>query len=165
MTLIQHFVEQLRKGYEDEPWHGPSTAALLDGLDAVQASSHVVPGAHSIWEIVLHMDAWQREITRRLKGSIPDQPIEGDWRAVVQIDNESWNKAKSALGESLNTVVSALKSSGDTVLDQQAGDTNSRVLGTGVSYAAMISGLIQHNAYHSGQIAVLRKAIETTGIE
>jgi hypothetical protein len=34
-------------------------------------------------------------------------------------------------------------------------------LGSGVNHRAMVHGLIQHNAYHSGQIALLRKALRT----
>jgi hypothetical protein len=37
------------------------------------------------------------------------------------------------------------------------GNLRDAPLGTGTSFAAMISGLIQHNAYHAGQIAIMKK--------
>jgi uncharacterized damage-inducible protein DinB len=39
--------------------------------------------------------------------------------------------------------------------DDSINDERNRELGTGVSYEALIEGLIQHHVYHSGQIALL----------
>jgi hypothetical protein len=39
-------------------------------------------------------------------------------------------------------------------------DQRGRTAGGSDSLAGMLSGILQHNAYHSGQIALLRRAIE-----
>ncbi len=54
MSDIPFFCEQLRKGHSDDPWHGPAIADLLADVTAGEAVAHPVPGAHSVWEIVLH---------------------------------------------------------------------------------------------------------------
>ncbi len=51
---------------EGDPWHGSNVVTLLTGLSATDAAAHVMPGAHSIWELVVHMTGWTREVLARL---------------------------------------------------------------------------------------------------
>jgi hypothetical protein len=46
-------------------------------------------------------------------------------------------------------------------LDDMVGPVRDPAQGTGVSYAAMLQGLLQHDAYHLGQVALLKKAVES----
>jgi uncharacterized damage-inducible protein DinB len=156
MNWIQHFTQELRKGHESEPWHGPSTKALLDGLTPEEAASFPEPEAHSIWEIVLHMDAWQREVIRRLdSGFVPEVPEEGDWRPVLVVSNAAWERAVDLLDSSLHELIRKLQ----TISESSFSDERGRTSGPSTTLAAMLSGLLQHNAYHSGQIAMLRRVI------
>ena len=41
--------------------------------------------------------------------------------------------------------------------DDLVGDTRQPALGTGMTYLQTVSGVVQHLAYHGGQIALLRK--------
>jgi uncharacterized damage-inducible protein DinB len=38
-------------------------------------------------------------------------------------------------------------------------DTHDAPLGSGVRFASMINGVIQHNVYHAGQVVMLTKAL------
>jgi hypothetical protein len=42
-------------------------------------------------------------------------------------------------------------------LDEPVGGYRSRELGSGVSWYVMLHGVSQHDAYHLGQVALLRK--------
>jgi uncharacterized damage-inducible protein DinB len=42
---------------------------------------------------------------------------------------------------------------------QPTNDPRNRELGTGVSYYELLHGIVQHDAYHSGQIAIVRKVL------
>jgi uncharacterized damage-inducible protein DinB len=160
MNWLKHFAQELTKGHEAEPWHGPSTKSLLKGITASQAASHVIPQFHSIWEIVLHMDAWQREVFRRLDSSfIPEIPEEGDWRTVLEVNEDAWQLAISDLDSSLHELVSTLNSMSKTADENKVLESRGTASGPVITLAATLSGLIQHNAYHSGQIAILRKAL------
>lgn len=154
--------EQLRKGHSDDPWHGPSTAVLLEDVTAVEAAAYPVPGAHCIWEIVLHMISWQNEVRRRLGGKEPSLPEEGDWPEVVAVSEEAWRRDRERLEASLNELRATLTGLRERDLERTGGSLSDRdpALGTGVTHRAMVNGLIQHNAYHSGQIALLRKALQ-----
>jgi uncharacterized damage-inducible protein DinB len=160
MNWLKHFAQELTKGHEAEPWHGPSTKSLLDGINAAEAASHIIPQFHSIWEIVLHMDAWQREVLRRLDASfIPEIPEEGDWRRAVEVTEEAWKQAILDLDSSLHELVSALNNMAKTADENKALESRGTASGPNITLAATLSGLVQHNAYHSGQIAVLRKVL------
>jgi hypothetical protein len=54
-TELARLEEQLQRSFEGEAWHGPSLRETLDGVTAEEASRHPIPGAHSIWELVLHL--------------------------------------------------------------------------------------------------------------
>jgi uncharacterized damage-inducible protein DinB len=152
------FAEQLRKGFEDDPWHGPSVSDNLRDITAQQAAARPVPAAHSIWELVLHLTGWQREVRRRLLGGEPGYPPDGDWPEVPEPTDGAWEAARRALAESTAAIRETVASMSPEDLERTVGRA-SRPLGTGVTLAAMLSGLLQHNAYHSGQIALLRKAV------
>jgi hypothetical protein len=47
---------------------------------------------------------------------------------------------------------------GEAGLDEPVGMTRDAPLGTGFSYYVMLHGLAQHDAYHTGQIMLLKRA-------
>lgn len=149
----------LRKGYFSDPWHGPATVDLLFDVPFAAAAARPIPDGHSIWEIVLHMTAWQREVIRRLGGAEPQSPEEGDWPAPPELDQRSWDAARADLGASLEQLASAVAALSDKELRVLVGPLRDPALGSGTTRAEMVAGVLQHNAYHSGQIALLRKAI------
>jgi uncharacterized damage-inducible protein DinB len=162
MSDIQFLHEQLRKGYSDDPWHGPSTVDALQGITAEEAAAHPIPEAHSIWDLVLHMTAWQNEVRRRLAGKEPTLPEEGDWPAApVEASEAAWQRDRERLGSSLETLLELLGGLSEKDLERTGGAISDRdpALGTGVTHRAMVSGLLQHHAYHTGQISLLRKAL------
>ncbi len=77
MTETHRINSQLKRAYQGEAWHGPSLRELLDGVSAKQAAAKTVPNAHSIWELVKHIIAWEQIVKQRLEGkavnSIPDE--------------------------------------------------------------------------------------------
>ena len=52
---LKRLEEQLRRAHEGEAWHGPSLLEALAGVSAEQAAARPIAGAHSIWELVLHL--------------------------------------------------------------------------------------------------------------
>ena len=67
MTEVQRIREQFQRAFNGEAWHGPSVLKILDGVTAQQAAAHPIPGAHSIWELTLHIAAWENACRRRLE--------------------------------------------------------------------------------------------------
>ena len=75
-ALVADLLERVTSG---DAWHGDNVEQLLDGLSAADAARHPVAGAHSIWELVLHMTGWAEEVRARLLGAEAGEPTAGDW--------------------------------------------------------------------------------------
>ena len=158
-SMLSAFLsEQVRLAHAGTPWHGAPVADNLEGITAELAASRPVPDAHSVWEIVLHLTAWTREVSRRLEGAAPGSPAEGDWPAVGRVSEESWSRARDALRDAHAELAAAAARFPESRWSDRIGAELDLPLGTGVSYAAMLAGLVQHDAYHSGQVGLLRKA-------
>ena len=150
----------LRNVYDGDPWHGSSITTVLAGIDAKTAGLRSIPKGHTIWELVLHMTSWTREVASRVRGSPPKAPE--DWPAPQTSGGErAWRAAMEGLGaaqKDLERAVDALKP--DDLL-RWIGDQRDPALGTGQTVGTLIRGLLQHHTYHEGQIAILRRAAET----
>ena len=66
MREVDRIADQLKRAYAGPAWHGPSLSELLKEVDAQRAAAHPLPGTHSIWELVLHIAAWDTAVSRRL---------------------------------------------------------------------------------------------------
>jgi len=145
----KRLASQLRRSYEGTAWHGPSLKELLDGVTAGQASAKPVPGAHSIWELVLHITAWVREALEVVEGKAY-QTLAGekDWPPVTG----EWQATLNELESVSHALVSAIKEMPDEKLDQLTGE------GGKYNFYFLLHGVVQHNLYHAGQIALLKRA-------
>jgi uncharacterized damage-inducible protein DinB len=147
-------LDELRRAWDGDPWHGDSLRAVLRGMTADAAAACPLADAHSAWEIVLHLAAWTREVARRLRDRVARDPAEGDWPPV----SGEWEDAVEGLARAHAALLEAVAGFPPAELDATVGEARDRPLGAGVSYAVMLHGVAQHYAYHAGQIALLRKA-------
>lgn len=87
--------DQLRRAFAGKAWHGDSLRELLSSVNAGQAQKYLVPGAHSIWEIVLHIGVWEHAAMDAVAGTPlpPDLPPERDWPRVTHGSQDQWQKA------------------------------------------------------------------------
>jgi uncharacterized damage-inducible protein DinB len=152
--------EDLRKAYDGDPWHGSSTTDVLKGIDADVAAGRWIPGAHTIWEMVLHMTAWTREVASRVRGADAKSPPE-DW-PVPRSDAgaPAWKAAKDDLAAAQKDLEAAVDQIKPEDLIRWIGDQRDPALGTGLTVGTLIRGLMQHHTYHEGQIAILKRAAE-----
>ena len=94
---VDRIRDQFRRAFEGEAWHGPSVLALLKGVTAQQAAAHPIPGAHSIWELTQHIEAWERACLRRLNGDPAQLTDEEDWQPVNDTSEAAWESTKQQL--------------------------------------------------------------------
>jgi uncharacterized damage-inducible protein DinB len=154
---------ELRAALDGDPWHGSPVFQILKGLDHHGALARPISGAHNPWELVLHMTAWAREAARRLAGHSPGVPLEGDWPEVRETTAETWRAAVEDLRRSHEELLGALSAFPEERLDERIGGERNTSQGTGVSWEMMLHGVSQHDAYHAGQIALIRKGLSATG--
>ena len=151
MSEVEFIADQLMAAFDGEAWHGPALMEILDGVDAATAAAHPIPAAHSIWELVLHLATWERVIARRIQGQEFMPSDEENFPQVRQPTDSAWREAVQTLQKThadLIRLVSAMKE------DRLDG----RVPGKDYDLRFMLTGAIQHAAYHGGQIALLKKA-------
>ena len=152
MSEIENLKDAMKRIQEGDAWHGPAMRDTLIDVNAQEASVRMIPGSHTIWELVLHVAAWQEAFLRRLQGYETEEPGEGDFPPVSANDDQEWKKA-----------VERLESSHRKLLEYYSVLQNSsledKVVGKDFSVAYMLHGIIRHHVYHAGQIGLLKKLI------
>jgi uncharacterized damage-inducible protein DinB len=159
LTEISRILDQLEREHHGDPWHGTPLRDILDGIDATQASRKPIPGGHSIWELVLHITGWKREVARRTSGAPAGMPRDGDWPAIGEPTDARWKAALERLEDAHRELIAAIEKLSESTLFEPTNDPRNRPLGAGVSYYVLLHGVVQHDVYHAGQIALLKKAL------
>ena len=160
MTEIDRIIDELKREHDGDPWHGSPLREILAGIDHTQAADRAVPGGHTIWELVLHMTAWKNEVRLRLGGAPSGDPQEGDWPAPpVNPDAGAWAAAVDALERAHRALIDAIAPLPEAQLFAPTNDPRNRETGLGVTHYVLLHGIVQHDVYHSGQIALLKKAV------
>jgi uncharacterized damage-inducible protein DinB len=150
MKEVAFVVDQMKRAYRGEAWHGPALRELLADVTAEKAAARPLAAAHSIWEIALHTGGWIEVARLRVKGEAVENPEQGDWPAVDGASEEAWQKTIARLDEAHNRLVEEISSLPDSKLWERPAGRKETVLFT-------LHGVIHHNIYHAGQIALLKK--------
>ena len=143
--------DQMKRAFVGEAWHGPALMELLEGVTAATASAHPLAPAHSIWEIGRHITAWKHALRRRMNGEAVELTGEQDWPPVSDVSETSWIETIEELKRAHNELESAVAALDD-------GRLHDTVPGKDYDLWFMLHGAVQHDLYHAGQIALLKKS-------
>ena len=153
-TECNRIAYQLASTINGEAWYGDSLRKILENVTAEQAEAHPIRNGHSIWELVLHLDAWVNFALRALQGvAIPpcqSMPKELDWPPLTNAADQSWKQAVDSLLSRYVELVEAIKNCNDHRLD-------AIVPGRTYNFYRLFQSMTQHAVYHGGQIALLKK--------
>ena len=150
---LERLESQLKRSFEGNAWHGPGVLEVLQDVTPDAAYAHPVADAHSIWELVLHLGGTYRLVLRRLQGNdAPLTPAE-DWPPVPSPTASNWSEAIRSLQQLNEQLRSAILAFNAHELDQP--------LVAQPPYPAYTQfiGITQHDLYHAGQVAILKKAL------
>ncbi|MGH7703296.1 MAG: DinB family protein [Gemmatimonadales bacterium] len=150
ILLLLDVIEQVfgRRG-----WHGTTLTGALRGVTPRAALWRPVPDRHNIWEYTLHVAYWKYIVRRRLTGDrsirfprpgsnwppVPPRPDLAAWRLDVGLLKEQHRL--------LRQVVARFPASR---LDRRAPESK-------WTYAEHIYGIAAHDAYHTGQIQLVKR--------
>lgn len=159
MSEIQRIVDQMDRAFDGDAWHGPPLKPMLDGLSADEASKHPICGAHSIWQLVHHIAAWNTIVRDELLGTTVQVTPEVDWPPVRDVAEIEWRRAVQNLVDARSRLRKTVEGLRDEQLDERPAQrtSNTRYL--------MLHGVVQHDLYHAGQIAILKKALQARTAE
>jgi len=142
--------DQLRRAFDGSAWHGPALLELLEDVDAPTAAAKPLPNVHSIWELVLHIAAWDGAVLARLGGRKAQLKAAQNFPRVPQPTEAAWREALEQTKRTHHALVKTVAA----LPDQRLRD---RVPGKRYDFYYMLHGLVQHELYHAGQIAILKK--------
>jgi hypothetical protein len=155
-TECNHIADELFSTLNGEAWYGDSVQKILEGVTSEQALSHPIPSAHSIWELVHHLDAWCKFAYGAAQGiaipAWPGLPREQDYPPVADQSDQAWQQAVRSMFANHLKLVEAIKEFGDSRLE-------ATVPGRQYKFYRLFRGMTQHAVYHAGQIALLKKAL------
>jgi hypothetical protein len=139
-------------------WHGgPTPVGAVRGVSAAQASWRPTPRRKSVWEMVLHIAYWKYTVRRHLSptpvprfprspSNFPSQPDPAD--------DDAWARDVALLRREHAALVTALGSLSERRLGRIP------ALGKRWTFGELALGIAAHDAYHTGQIQLLKRLWE-----
>jgi uncharacterized damage-inducible protein DinB len=152
MSEVDRILDQYDRAMNGDAWHGDPVWKILEDLTPEQAAMYGRANAHNIWELVSHMTFWETEVCRRLKHLPARTPDKLNVPATPEVTAENWNKTLRDFRQSNDDFRSAVAELDDAKLDRP-------LPGRDKAAYVEVHGVIQHNLYHAGQIALLRKVV------
>jgi uncharacterized damage-inducible protein DinB len=150
---LRRIEDQLKRALEGDAWHGPAVLETLQGVTAAQAHAHPITGAHSIWEVVLHLSATYGIVLRRIRGNGRPIRAEEDWALVPPATETNWQEAVGALRRVNAELRDAVRAFPADRLDEPL------VPDPPYTVYTQFIGITQHDLYHAGQISLLKRAL------
>ena len=142
--------DQLRRAFYGPAWHGPALLQLLKDVNAQTAAASPLPSAHNIWELVLHIAAWDGAALSRIGGKKAQLKGKQNFPPMPEVTEEAWREAVAQAKRMHDELVKTVASLPDSRLREI-------VPGKRYDFYHMLHGVAQHELYHAGQIAVLKK--------
>jgi hypothetical protein len=142
---------QIERAFTAGAWYGPALLEVLSGVDARTAAAHPIAGAHSIWEVVLHIRYGQQLMLNRVRGSVAKWDLSADWPGAEDVGEAAWRATLDELKRGEEELCRAVAGFPEDRLDAPA-------IPDAPSMHDNLQGYAQHHAYHAGQINMLKKA-------
>lgn len=154
----QLLLENIQPPRGRQGWHGGATPlGAVRGVSVETALWRPAAGRKNIWELTLHIAYWKYAVRRRLEGGkgprFPRSPA--NFPALPRrTDQAAWDADRALLAQEharLLEVVAAIP----------PGRYAERVQsGRRWSVGEMVLGIAQHDAWHTGQIVLLKRLAE-----
>lgn len=141
------------KLYNGSPWIDVNLYDTLSPLSAAQAADRVVPQLNTIWEIVNHLISWRENVLQRIQGKVISTPDHNYFKPVSNTSSVAWKKTLAQLAASQDKWLQLLQTYPKADLEKIYPNNQ-------MNYYEHIQGILQHDAYHLGQIVLLAKLVK-----
>ena len=150
---LKMYAAQLNENFAGEPWFGRNIQAILKEINE-DIASQKPNGQHSILELLYHMINWRLFTINRLEKSSATVKSfeENDWQVLDHQDKSLWQKGIEQLNDTQQRLLNLI----NTMKDE---DLQSPVHERDYENRTLINGIIQHDIYHLGQIAYIKKML------
>ena len=132
-------------------WVGTNYKETLNGVDHNTASRNMAVGTNSIWQLIAHITYWRTRVVNRITGSDNPPPF-ADFLLPEVMNDMNWRQTQLDFESAYHLLRNAIHYFKEENLDKPSPKE-------GQSYYQMIMGCLQHDAYHLGQIVLLKKGL------
>ena len=150
----QSIIRNLENTLNGQPWFGRAVFEILKEVDETKVFLNPYETGHSIIELLYHMITWAEYCLKQLQNAPADELKEvenNDWRGIDP-NKHNWQNGLAELKRIHKQIIAILETKNDDFLSETADERkyNNRF---------MLNGLIQHNIYHLGQVAYVKKLL------
>jgi uncharacterized damage-inducible protein DinB len=152
---LKYWIDQFQSIYVGPNWIGDSILSVLNGLDSKTAFQKPPGNRHSIAEILKHMMMWKYLLVNRLSGDNiydVDQEKSFDTSIYGEVTQEALKKLLSDFDDCQRELISLLEKASPEGLQ-------AHVSGRDYNMEYLVNGVLQHDVYHLGQLAFLKKQL------
>lgn len=154
MTETKRLNQLFKDLFDGDPWLDVNILHTLEAIDARLAARRIAEGRNTIWEIVNHLNSWRRNILDRIRGIYVPSPEHNYILPVEDTSEEAWRATLDELKTTQEDWLRVLKDFREGDLEKTGTDKNK------TPYYYYVHGILQHDAYHLGQIVLLTKLQE-----
>tara|TARA_R110002020_G_scaffold117986_1_gene269620 strand:- start:11737 stop:12198 length:462 start_codon:yes stop_codon:yes gene_type:complete len=147
MEEVQRIKSLFDKIYRGPNWIEVDIISVLSKLSAQQAAKRILPKSNSIWEIVVHMVRWRENVLLRVQGTEIATPVTNYIETVERPTEAEWVLVLQDMERSQEKWLGYLSSVKVEAFDKRYRPNN-------MDHYDHIMGILQHDAYHLGQIAM-----------
>ncbi len=152
---IQSLISRLENVNSGEPWFGRAVFIILEEADAKKVYIKPNNTEHSLIELLYHMITWADFTLKRIeKDKIKDLATaeELDWR-IINPKINTWKKGLAEFKTLHKKIITLLHKKDDDFLIETVDYRK-------YNFRVLLNGMIEHNIYHLGQIAYLKKMLD-----
>ncbi|MDN3723804.1 DinB family protein [Aequorivita sp. SDUM287046] len=138
--------------YHGHPWLDVTLQDTLSRITATQANQRPISDGNTIWEIVNHLIAWRQNVLKRVQGEVLQTPSNNYIKRIEDDSKEAWQQTLEALETTQKEWLYFLNTFNEADFVKEYSVNK-------LTYYQHIHGIIQHDAYHLGQIVLLAKMV------
>jgi hypothetical protein len=148
---ISKIKDLLTATFHGGAWHGPSVLEVVKDIKPKLAGNRQ-KDIHTIAELIYHITSWRIFAVKKIGGDeeYDIKTEKQNWGNLKAIDEFEWETLQMELTLSHDEMMMALDEKDDSFLDEP-------VPGSEYDFFTLLHGIIHHDLYHTGQIAILKK--------
>jgi uncharacterized damage-inducible protein DinB len=153
MTTKEVLLKQFAAAYDKNGWFVALKNAL-NNLTAEQAAWKIENLDNSIWEILSHLNFYNRAYVERFKGIEYDYSTDNNdetFAGGANASEEAWQAEVGNFDGIMTELRALLEAAEESKFDEPVSATNK------ARWGSLLSQVNLHNAHHGGQIVLIRK--------
>lgn len=138
--------------YDGSPWIDVTLLGTLKNISAEKAAAKIAPDRNSIWQILNHIVSWRDNVLKRVQGEVIISPADNYFTPVADTSEKAWQQALKQLEDTELRWIDFLKKFDESQFERIYPVNE-------MTFYEHIQGILQHDAYHLGQIVLLSKLL------